>query len=302
MFIENELIKKFRINKPFTPGHYQRENPNKELFDKARRELLIQSYFGAPENSTNILLSRIKSPKEAITLATYNAINKKLNDLRNLAERPHLLSNGKVLSKANLVREKLTTIKPLSRSQLNPSFKSAVRVYSVKNNCYEYSPVHEVNKSVKITYLSMKSEKNIHSVNICGSSIRVLSNKPFNFIKDYVRKSYCANTETSKDGWKDKGKVMVSFNYESSPFNMINHSKGQSRSVERMLKDNKKVFHKVKSIAEYSDLTRLHAERLNKEYGKVIKERPACFLKPKGLCAIQQNVAKTYGPHYNLFK
>ena len=79
--------------------------------------------------------------------------------------------------------------------------------------------------------------------------------------------------------------IINTMNYQSTPFNIIHHGHNNqdSSSFTKLYKQNPKVCRRIKGTAEYSDLTRVTASKLNHYYEKAIKQYPKPFIKCHGM-------------------
>ena len=306
LFTEKDLIKKMGTVGGFNIGNNAKnlhENncyckDNDELskrdtcYDLARRTTLSQTYFGFKDKEADFLVSHTNLPAKSMTLTTFNTINQGLKKLRNLGLRnwnPIDMNMDKVLSYAT-PRYSQCTNSPTGGKSI-PLNKNFIRVFSLKDYKYVYKPIEFINQSQKLTYNILKAGDNMESTK---------DNKPFESVISSMEnaKHYTASAENSQASWEFKGKPQISSNYESTKFNLINHTNGPNGSISQMIKNNDKVFHRVKSVSEYADICRVSAERVNQDYFNSIKDNPKCFLKTTQAMNTRCDIKKTYGPFY----
>jgi len=191
-----------------------------------------------------------------------------------------------------------------TRSGAQSFANRTVRVFSPQHSCYIEQPAHIENEAQRLTYCSMRSANNSNSIQVCGHNAGTAAGPAFDSVLKGVQtaKPYTVSAETFHSSWVDGGRAQTTTNYESARFNIINHGNGSNSSVTKMIKDNPKVCHKVKSISEFTDLANVAAPKPNKEYQESMKKCPSCFVKSAGLCSPQIDFGKTYGPFFKLFK
>lgn len=308
-------------------------------FEVARRENLATTYFGTPRDKDLCLMMHTKPLEQARFLKTCNTVSGNLNKLKELGDRnwnsydyredKHVsglmvtkMTTPSVASLKHGTGLKLPRCGSLQQCQMAslqgkslregtkilPGLASCqasntVRVFSPQQSCYVDQPAKYENESQKLAYNTMRSSNNLHSIQICGTA--GLSNgRPFEkaVTRIQTNKPYTVSAETFNSSWVDCTRAQTTMNYESSKFNIINHGFGNSSSITNLIKDNPKACYKVKSIAEYSDLTRVTAPKQNKDYQDALKKAPACFTKSTALCSKQIDYGKTYGPFFSLFK
>lgn len=112
-----------------------------------------------------------------------------------------------------------------------------------------------------------------------------------------TQKRYGVSNETFKNSWVERDAVN-SNNYESVPYNIMNFGRNNSCSSFPQTKANVKLCHKLKSISEIYDLTRVTASRLNLEYQNAYSNTPKTFCRTKGICNSFCDCRKSYGPFY----
>eukprot|EP00831_Metopus_contortus_P018810 TRINITY_DN18056_c0_g1_i1.p1 TRINITY_DN18056_c0_g1~~TRINITY_DN18056_c0_g1_i1.p1 ORF type:complete len:182 (-),score=23.37 TRINITY_DN18056_c0_g1_i1:204-749(-) len=138
--------------------------------------------------------------------------------------------------------------------------------------------------------------------NICGGPAGISTAQPFEKTKDIAKgKAYGVSAETFNTSWVDGGKVKRTLNYESAKFNIMNHGFGTPNSVTGLLRKNVDACNRVKSIAEYTDLTRVTAPKPNFGYQEVLQRNPDCFRKSSGFCAQHLDQRYSMGPFFKPF-
>lgn len=302
------------------------------LFDSARSTRLATTYFGSKNESEYCLNTHTKPFEQACFLKTCYSVTSNIQKLHRLGERNWSRSDireDKHISTLSCKKPQVTvktapdTKLPRCQSQRDCPMASTqcqlagtfnqkkfpstarklVRVFSPQVKCYIQRPAYEENESQKLAYASMKNANNMHSIEICGTKGGLASTRPFDKIKACYQtaKPYTVSAETFHSSWVDAARVKATTNYESSNFNIINHGRGYNTSVAKLIQDNPKACYKVKSIAEYSDLTRVTAPKKSREYQIALNSIPNCFKKSTSLCSKQLDVGKTYGPFYKIF-
>jgi hypothetical protein len=306
-------------------------------YDSARRENLASTYFGSKNDQDLNLMLHTKMPEQARFMKTCHSISDNIGKLRDLGDRnwscvnmredKHISNlqqskvnfptNGLLSAKAGMPRCMST-----QNIQANSTLRGAktaskgfagtmaatpsnmVRVFSPEQSCYIHRPAIQENESQRLTYNSMKNAKNLHSIQVCGTA-KYIPSSPFEraITGAKTAKPYTVSAETFNSSWFDTTRAQTTMNYESAKFNVINHGFSSNHaSITNLIKDNPKACYKVKSIAEYSDLTRVTAPNKNRDYQEAIKSSPRCFTKSSSLCAKQVDFGKTYGPFFSLFK
>ena len=115
-------------------------------------------------------------------------------------------------------------------------------------------------------------------------------------------KPYGVSNETFATAWKDRGAVQLTSNHESASFNVISHSNNNCLNLKSKLNENPYLCRKSKGIAEYNDLTRVTASKLNECYQGVIGSKANAFVRNSGNCAKDCDNGKKFGPGFNFFK
>jgi len=308
---------------------------NDTPFDSARRENLATTYFGTPQDRDYRLMMHTKPVDQALFMKTCRTVSKNLGKLRDLGDRnwscydiredKHVsnimmsklanpnaaivsLKQGNTLARSSSQQQIPLGATTGGASKVLPRINTRtssnlVRVFSPQESRYIEKPAHIENESQKLTYYSMKNSKNTHSVQVVGNSCTT-SGPPFEkTIKDYqTAKPYTVSAETFNSSWVDSARAQTTFNYESPNFNIINHGYANGKSIANLVKNNPKACYKVKSIAEYKDLTYVTAPKKNMDYQAVINKAPTCFTKATSLCSKQVDFGKTYGPFFSLFR
>ncbi len=175
-----------------------------------------------------------------------------------------------------------------------------VRVFSPQHNRYVERPVAAENESLRLTYYAICRARNVHSICLGKAAADA---QPFERAlgKIGVKKPYTNCEESFRTSWMDGRNVQPTENYESAKFDIVSHGKGQAGSITRIVGKNPRACNKVKSIAEYSDITRVNAVRTNNEYRAAVAKFPGCFAKTASLCSSQVDLGRTYGPFFKLF-
>ena len=298
------------------------------VFDAARRDRLASNYFGNPSERDNCLLEHTKSPEQARLMRTYNTVSQNLAVMEELGNRnwshadlpPDKPKPGTAFPKPRTAQASVGSRKPLSASAprlpetlphqpAERSIQTAasrttqmVRVFSPGDRMYVERSALLENESQRLSYLSMRSANNVHSVNVCGRPCPTAPGQPFEASTAKHAKPYTVSAETFNGSWVDRARPQTTTNYESSKFNIINHANGQNGSITQYLQLNPRACYKVKSIAEICDLARVSAPKPNPDYHLKLRSHPTCFLKAASLCAQQCDNRRTYGPHVKLFK
>ena len=184
-----------------------------------------------------------------------------------------------------------------------PSLLEEFRTFSPEDNGYIQISTHTQNLAQKLTYEHIRESAKSSCGNIANE--RVTGGYPFECFQRGRKdlKSYNVSVTTDPvNRWKDRGMLKVVSNHESSKGHMLNHAYGEHMTVPRLLKNDKFACHKVKSIAEYSDLTRVTAPKVNPQYHAQLNHNPLIFRKRSGECSKFSDLARTYGPTVKSFK
>ena len=175
-----------------------------------------------------------------------------------------------------------------------------IRIYNPKLGRYIDNSVIKENFIQKIIYNRLKAgslsgaKSDLNSFNGANT---INNQEIYHGVKDYT-----ANNETYKSSWIDKGNFSPSFNYESSAYNLINNAELPSKRINFEGSSNSKIYHKLKSISEYYDFTRVTASRHNKEFLSKFRKCPKLFKKISGICTNQCSLVKSFGPFCKMYE
>lgn len=302
------------------------------IYDSARKNNLAETYFGTIKNKDFQLQQHTKPLEEAQLNKTVKNVNDNLVQLHDLGDRnwssadfpfqKQLSSISAYPKSASHHQHSSKHMTPSQRAygcraetaygnyRSKESIKTIpntdsglVRIFSPEKSCYIERPATVENQSQRLAYLSMKSAANSSSVKICGGRAQSTSGKQFEKVVNEIKtaKPYTVSAETISKSWMDSGRPQTTSNYETARFNLINHTPGKPTSISRLLSSNKRACYKVKSIGEYSDITRVNAIRHNQLYQENLQKTPNCFSKGSQICAKQCDFAKTYGPFFKMY-
>ena len=174
-----------------------------------------------------------------------------------------------------------------------PFTMASMPFYRVKSQCiskqYSLKAPKQKNSSILPIVHNFKSRESTNEgINPKGHN-KTLSNE--------IQKRYGVNNETFKNSWVEH-EALNSNNYASVPYNIMNFGRNNSCTSIPQSKANAKLCHKLKSISEIYDLTRVTASKLNLDYQKVYNNTPKAFCKVKGICNTFCDCRKSYGPFY----
>ncbi len=310
MFIASELLRRtgdlnlshnFRNNFELVgythrnDSYHQRDNN----FDTARTQLVASRYL-VPEKML---------PRETQRLfRAFASVNKSLSRLQDHTDAPVLGFGQSRTSKLGI------TSRSQAGASLSPAHCSScssrgfgktcahtVRAYSPKNDSYVEQCAAEANRTQKAIYSSLRSSGHMQSVNVLGPGCS--AEKPFARLPPAPKK-YTVNSETYTTSWTDPADAkQQTSGYESARFDVISHGMGKrTKELRRLYETDPKACNRVKSIAQYSDITRVNAPRFGAEYQAVVKGTPKCFNKSGTTCARLCDAARSNGPFYKLFK
>jgi len=245
-----------------------------------------------------------------------SGLNKSCFNTYDTTPNPHATAYAKKLitSKAkessSAYQRKGVSVSPehrsvLASSKLKRLFPTeASRVFSNLHKKYRKAAVFSDRKDLAQVYMKMKERHNVNSIKVCGGKHINSDGQPFILYDNLAkgRKQYTVSEETFKEGWMEKWKSKITTNYESSKFNTISHEVGENNSITKMYLKDEKIFHRLKGITEYCDLSRVNAVNANERYNKILKLNPKCFYKKGEVFTQQCNSEKGYGPFFKLFK
>eukprot|EP00826_Nyctotherus_ovalis_P056972 TRINITY_DN7779_c0_g1_i3.p1 TRINITY_DN7779_c0_g1~~TRINITY_DN7779_c0_g1_i3.p1 ORF type:complete len:281 (-),score=40.03 TRINITY_DN7779_c0_g1_i3:176-1018(-) len=217
----------------------------------------------------------------------------------------------------SLVKRKGATVSPKCRSAMETIKPKRLFVTRLEENHtgaftnlhkrYKIAPASldrkGLDQAIKI-YARMKAHHNVNAIKVCGGTHINSEGQSFCLYNELAkgRKPYTVSNETFKEGWVDNWRPKVTTNYESSRFNTINHGVGEGNSVTKMFLRDEKIFHRLKGIAEYCDLTRVSAVNTNEKYNETLKTSSKCFYKKGETFTNLCNHEKGFGPFFKLFK
>ena len=263
MFTEYGLIRKVHLNGNFNLGNYK-INSSKRRNENSP----IQKIYYVLDKSPNNNYGEIY--KGSTTFKSSRNSYRSSNNLNNLNKTNDFLrTNTSFTKNYNMIQE------------------------SIKNRKSD---------TPRITRLSKCSVKESNIINMGCLLKKFFAKKNSQFENCKSSKMYSVSNETKESNGKNYHRLNDVINYESSSFNMINHSKGKGRSITEMLKSHPKACYRVNPITKFHDKSHVGLNKSNIEYNKRVKMYPLCFLKTNELCTNQCNLKKSYGPHFNLFK
>ena len=186
-------------------------------------------------------------------------------------------------------------------SYINPmnskdwALRQTVRVFSPQLKKYIQTPLHLENINIKNAYIKMRQTHSTNSFNIY--SITKNNTSENNYTKPYTK-----NAESIHNNWKERVNHKLTINYESAPFNIINHGRGQNRSITKILESNPRACYKTKGMTEFYDLVRPTAINSNKEYQEKIVKAPSCFHRVKTPYTTECEFRKSFIQFARVFK
>ena len=137
------------------------------------------------------------------------------------------------------------------------------------------------NNERKLLYNSLRSRQNAIIFKVFGSNNILCDGERFEVNKKNIKmvKPYTFAKETINKGWVDRLNPINNMNYQSSNFNIINHSSRESKTITSIFEHNSKAFRRLKAITEIANLQSKMAPRPNQEYNDIILSKPKCFYK-----------------------
>ena len=200
--------------------------------------------------------------------------------------------NAKQLSSVMSTIKKLSDLKDRNWSMKDINANAFIPKYRVdyqrrlRTSCAKRVQIHRLSNNAP----EFKIERILHTS----------GGMKFNEIEQ--KKLYGVSNETSATSWVDRGVLQATSNHESTSFNLLHHGDNIKLDLKAKLIENPNLCRKSKGIAEYSDLTRVSASKLNDGYQAIFSSVPKAFVRSSGSCAVDCDNMKTFGPAYNFFK